>query len=52
MEALERRLLTEEVRPEDRDSIAPVMAESAENKKRFKALIKRMIEQSHLWQDV
>jgi len=51
MEALESRLLAEEVRPEDRDSIAPVMAESAENKKRFKALIKRMIEQSHLWQD-
>jgi len=52
MEELERRLLAGEVRPEDRDSIAPAMAESAENKKRFKALIKRMIEQSHLWQDV
>jgi ppGpp synthetase/RelA/SpoT-type nucleotidyltranferase len=52
MEILERRLLTEQVRPEDQESIALVMMQSAENKQQFRALIKRMIEQSHLWEDV
>jgi hypothetical protein len=45
-------LLTEQVRPEDQESIAPVMMQSAKNKQQFRTLIKRMIEQSHLWQDV
>jgi ppGpp synthetase/RelA/SpoT-type nucleotidyltranferase len=52
MEILERRLLMEQVRPEDQESISPAMMQSAENKQQFRALIKRMIEQSHLWEDV
>jgi putative GTP pyrophosphokinase len=52
MEALERKLLMTQTGPEGSQSVGRAMTESAENKHRFKTLVKRMIEQSHLWQDV
>ena len=51
MEALEQRLFTAPIEAEDRESIAPAIVQSAENKQRLKALFERMIEQSHLWED-
>jgi hypothetical protein len=39
------------IEAEDRESIAPAIVQSAENKQRLKALFERMIEQSHLWED-
>lgn len=51
MEALEQRLFTVPIDAEDRESIAPAIVQSAENKQRLKALFERMIEQSHLWED-
>jgi ppGpp synthetase/RelA/SpoT-type nucleotidyltranferase len=51
IEAAEHRLLALEARVDNRESIAEIAAEFAEDKQQFKDLLKRMIEQSHLWQD-
>jgi ppGpp synthetase/RelA/SpoT-type nucleotidyltranferase len=51
IEAAEHELLALEARPNNRESIARIAAEFAEDKRQFKDLLKRMIEQSQLWQD-
>lgn len=51
IEVAEHSLLALKARPDSREPIARIAAEFAEEKRQFKDLLKRMIEQSHLWQD-